>query len=157
DRFPRGELIRAVLEPSAAITIGYGTTVIETKAGDTFLGIIKDATPEAIEIVCADAKRTRIPTSDIKEQRGSTVSLMPEGLQQTFSQEQFADLIAYLVTLKEPDSALTTERGMPANIPELAKPIAVRPFFGEELRFPHSFVHQPGDVRSGLVWFGQVP
>src|SRR5262249_46833836 len=23
--------------------------------------------------------------------------------------------------------------------------------------FPHAFVHQPGDVRYGLVWFGQMP
>jgi glucose/arabinose dehydrogenase len=46
---------------------------------------------------------------------------------------------------------------MPAEIPELASPIGVRPFFSEELRFPHAFVHQPGDVRYGLVWFGQLP
>jgi len=36
-------------------------------------------------------------------------------------------------------------------------PIAVQPFFSEELRFPHAFVHKPGDVRYGLVWFGQLP
>jgi putative heme-binding domain-containing protein len=157
DRFPRGELIRAVLEPSAAIAIGYGMTIVETKSGDTVLGIIKDVTAEGIELVCADGKRKQIPTRGIREQRGSTISLMPEGLQQTCSREQFADLIAYLVTLREPGSALTTEHGMPASIPELAKPVGVRPFFGEELRFPHAFVHEPGDVRSGLVWFGQVP
>src|SRR5689334_18048432 len=32
DKFPRRELIRAVLEPSAGIAVGYGTTIIETKA-----------------------------------------------------------------------------------------------------------------------------
>jgi hypothetical protein len=73
------------------------------------------------------------------------------------SRQEFTDLIEYLVTLKQPESALTSNRGMPANIPELAKPIAVRPFFSEGLRFPHAFVHKPGDVRSGLIWFGQVP
>jgi glucose/arabinose dehydrogenase len=25
------------------------------------------------------------------------------------------------------------------------------------LRFPHAYVHKPGDVRYGLVWFGQLP
>ena len=59
--------------------------------------------------------------------RGSTVSLMPEGLQAGISREEFTDLIEYLVTLKQPESALTSNRGMPANIPELVKPIAVRP------------------------------
>jgi glucose/arabinose dehydrogenase len=43
------------------------------------------------------------------------------------------------------------------DIPELETPIEVRPFFDEQLRFPHAFVHKPGDIRSGLVWFAQAP
>jgi putative heme-binding domain-containing protein len=157
DKFPRRELILAVLEPSAGIAVGYGTTVVETKSGETYQGILKQSTAEALELMGADGKLIRIATPDIKEQRGSTLSLMPDGLQTGMSRQEFTDLIEYLVTLKQTDSALTSNRGMPADIPELAKPIAVRPFFGEELRFPHAFVHKPGDVRSGLVWFGQIP
>ena len=157
DKFPRRELIRAVLEPSAAIAVGYGTTIVETKSGEEFQGILKETTADALELVGADGRHVRIATRDIKEQRGSTVSFMPEGLQSGMSREEFTDLIEYLVTLKQPESALTSNRGMPANIPELAKPIAVRPFFGELMRFPHAFVQKPGDVRFGLVWFGQLP
>ena len=157
DKFPRRELILAVLEPSAAIAIGYGTTVVETKSGETYQGILKQTTAEALELMGADGKPIRIATIDIKEQRGSALSLMPDGLQTGLSRQEFTDLIEYLVTLKQPDSALTSNRGTPADIPELARPIAVRPFFAEEQRFPHAFVHKPGDVRSGLVWFGQLP
>jgi putative heme-binding domain-containing protein len=157
DTFPRRELINAVLEPSASIAIGYGTTIVETKSGDEFQGIVKETTPNALELACADGKRVRIATRDIAQQRGSLVSLMPDGLQAGLSRQEFGDLIEYLVTLKQPDSALTSHRGMPATIPELTKPIVVRPFFSEDLRFPHAFVQKPGDVRSGLVWFGQVP
>ncbi len=157
DKFPRRELIRAVLEPSAEIAIGYGTTILETKSGEEFEGIIKQSTAEALELIGADGKRIRIATAEIKEQRGSTVSLMPEGLHAGLSRQEFADVIEYLVTLKQPENALPSNRGMPANIPELARPIAVRPFFAEHLRFPHAFVQKPGDVRYGLVWFGQLP
>ncbi|HXJ61571.1 MAG TPA: PQQ-dependent sugar dehydrogenase, partial [Verrucomicrobiae bacterium] len=157
DKFPRRELIRAVLEPSADIAIGYGTTIVETKDGNEVQGVLKGATPEALELMGADGKRITIARRDIKEQRGSTLSLMPEGLQAGISQQEFTDLIEYLVTLKQPESALTSNRGMPDRIPELAKPIEVRPFFSEQLRFPHAFVHKPGDVRFGLVWFGQLP
>src|SRR5262249_2032050 len=52
---------------------------------------------------------------------------------------------------------LSVNRGMPVEIPELAKPINVTAFFDESLRFPHAFVEKPGDVRYGLVWFGQMP
>ena len=157
DKFPRRELIDAVLEPSAVIAVGYGTTLVETKSGENHQGIIKGATPEAIELMDADGNLVRIATRDIQEQRGSSVSFMPEGLQAGLSLPEFADLIEYLVTLKQPESALTSHLGMPADIRELAKPIIVRPFFSEELRFPHAFVHKPGDVRYGLVWFGQMP
>src|SRR3989442_2059108 len=82
---------------------------------------------------------------------------MPEGLRAGLSPPEFAALIEYRVTPKHRESALTSHLGMPADIRELAKPISVRPFFSEELRFPHAFVHKPGDVRYGLVWFGKMP
>lgn len=157
DKFPRRDLINAVLEPSSAIAVGYGATIVETKSGEEYQGILKDVTAGAIELIGADGQRVRIATGDIQAQRGSDVSLMPEGLQAGLSLQEFSDLIEYLVTLKQPESALTSNRGMPTDIPELAKPIAVLPFFSEDLRSPHAFVHKPGDVRSGLVWFGQVP
>ena len=157
DKSPRRELIRAILEPSASIAIGYATTTVETKSGEEYAGVIKEATESAIELMLPDGKRQRISTADIDTQRTSTVSLMPEGLHTGMSQQEFADLVEYLASLKQPENALTSNGGMPTDVPELAKPVVLRPFFGEELRFPHAFVHKPGDVRSGLVWFGQVP
>src|ERR1051326_3614442 len=157
DSYPRPELIRSVLEPSASIAIGYGTTMVETKSDETFSGVVKQVKTDTLELMGADGKLVRIPTAEIKELRESTVSLMPEGLQAGMSRQEFTDLMEYLATLKDPQSALANNRGMPANIPELAKPIGVHPFFSEDLRFPHSFVQKPGDVRSGLVWFGQLP
>lgn len=157
DKFPRRELIRSLLEPSAAIAVGYGTTTIELKSGEEVQGIIKQATDTYTELMTAAGTPVRIPAGEIKEQRGSTVSLMPQGLEAGMSVREFADLVEYLVSLKQPESELSGNRGMPAVIPELAKPVPLQPFFEEEFRFPHAFVHKPGDVRSGLVWFGQIP
>jgi len=157
DKFPRRELVLSILEPSAEIAIGYASTVIETKLGDEFQGIVKQATATSIQFMGADGKTVDIATDQIAAQRTSAISLMPEGLHSGLSVNEFTDLIAYLASLREPESALTSNRGMPAAIPELAKPVTLQPFFDEELRFPHAFVHKPGDVRSGLVWFGQVP
>lgn len=157
DKFPRRELIRAVLEPSADIAVGYGTTIVEMKSGDEFQGILKGVTGDELDLIGGDGKHIRIRTADIREQRGSKLSLMPEGLSAAMSRQEFADLIQYLVTLRQPENALTHDRGMPSEIPELARPIALRPFFNEQLRFPHNFVQKPGDVRYGLVWFAQMP
>src|SRR6185503_4739009 len=157
DKFPRRELIRSILEPSSAIAVGYGTTTVETKSGDEFQGVVKQVTKDWTELMQADGTLVRVSRGDIQEQRGSTVSLMPEGLHVALSLQEFTDLIEYLVMLKQPENALASNRGMPATIGELARPVAVRPFFKEDLRFPQAFVHKPGDVRSGLVWFDQVP
>ena len=157
DSYPRRELIRSVLEPSSVIAVGYGTTIVETKSDETFTGIIKQATADLVDLMGADGRLVHIPTANILAQHGSNLSLMPEGLQTGMSREEFTDVIEYLVNLKERLSALANNRGMPAIIPELAKPIGVKPFFSEDLRFPHSFVQKPGDVRSGLVSFGQLP
>ena len=157
DKFPRRDLVQAILEPSAAIAVGYGTTIVEKKDGDEVTGILKQATDSYVELMTADGKTSRIATAEIKEQRGSKLSLMPEGLHTAFSLQEFADLVQFLTGLREPANALSSNQGMPDTIPVLATPVPVQPFFSEELRFPHSFVHAPGDVRAGLVWFTQIP
>jgi putative heme-binding domain-containing protein len=157
DKFPRRDLIQAILEPSAAIAIGYGATTVELNDGTELTGIIKQSTDEYLDLAIADGQKIHVATRSIKSQRGNTLSLMPDGLQQTLSREEFSDLIEYLTTLKQPENALTANAGMPSVIPELSKPVELRPFFNEELRFPHAWIHKRGDVRVGLVWFGQYP
>lgn len=157
DKFPRRDLIEAILTPSATIAIGYGATLVETKSGDAVLGVIKQATDSMLELLTADGTKVRLATSEIALQRGSSVSLMPEGLYAAVTPAEFADLVSYLTTLRQPENALTSNRGMPAEIPRLARTIAFEPFITEELRFPHAYVLKPGDVRYGLVYFTQVP
>ncbi len=157
DKFPRRELIRAVLEPSAEIAVGYGLTVVETKSGEVIQGIVTGSTAEALELVGADGRHVRIPLRDIQEQRGSTLSMMPDGLQATMSRADFTDIIEYLATLKQPDSALSNTTGMRLSIPELARPVALQPMLAEDLRYPPAAARRPGELQSGLVWFGQVP
>lgn len=157
DTFPRRDLIDAILAPNAAIAIGYGATIVETNAGETFYGVIKQASAASTALMGPDGILIRVSTRDIKAQRASPVSLMPEGVHAGLSLQEFTDLVDYLVSLKQPDNALTANRGLPDVIPELAKAVTLRPFFPEELRFPANLVRKPGEPRLGLVWFGQVP
>lgn len=157
DQFDRRELIKAVIEPSAAIAVGYGTTVVDTQSGEEFQGVLKQATDSWIELMGPDAKRFRIATRDIKEQHGSNVSLMPEGLQNGMTMQEFTDLITFLITLKQPVHSREMHHGMPMEIPQITHPIAVRPFLKNALRVPVGTEGQTGKIQQGLVWFGQVP
>ncbi|MBI3415449.1 MAG: PQQ-dependent sugar dehydrogenase [Verrucomicrobia bacterium] len=151
DKFPRRELIDAVLLPSATIAVGYVTSIMETKSGVEYTGIIQQSTDTEVQLIGADGKLVRIAATDIKEKRGSPLSLMPEGLHAGLSLQEFTDLTEYLATLKQPENALISNHGMPGIIPELARPVAVRQFFNELLRIP------PGKVQSGLTYLAQVP
>jgi putative heme-binding domain-containing protein len=151
DKFGRRDLVDAVLLPSATISPGYGLTIIQTKSGDEYQGILKQASASGVQLMGADAKLIAISAADIREQRGSTVSLMPEGLQNAISPEEFTDLIEYLATLQQPESTLLSHQGMPGVIPQLTKPVSIRPFFSEDIKLPRS------QVESGLTAFHQVP
>jgi putative heme-binding domain-containing protein len=157
DEFSRRELIEAMLEPSAAIAVGYDATIVETHSGETFTGVIKQSNAEAVALMGADGQLVSVPRATIKAQRGSPVSLMPAGLHAGLSLAEFADLVDYLVSLKQPENSLRADRGMPEVIAELATPVPLRPLFAEALRFPAPVVRRPGEARTGLVWFGALP
>jgi putative heme-binding domain-containing protein len=101
-KYPRDELISAVLFPSAKISSGYEPTTLAMADGRVLTGIVRNETPDALEIQCADAKSVRIAKADVDERKRSDVSPMPNGLAQGLSPQDFADLIAFLETLKLP-------------------------------------------------------
>jgi putative heme-binding domain-containing protein len=145
DKAGRREIIDSVLAPSATIAVGFSTTTVQTKSGEEFSGIIKQITAAGIELTGADAKPIRIANADIRAQRTSEVSLMPEGLEAGLTPQEFTDLIEYLVSLKQPESTAMVEHGMPGAIVQLAKPVGLKPFIAEESKFQHP------------VWFGTMP
>jgi putative heme-binding domain-containing protein len=151
DKFGRRDLVDAVLLPSLTISPGYGTVIVETKSGDDYQGILKQATESQLQLMGADGQLVSIATSDIREQRGGTVSLMPEGLHEGLSLQEFTDLVEYLASLRQPESAVAGNHGMPAVIPQLAKPVIARPFFKEQFKLPRE------KVQTGLTAFHQLP
>jgi putative heme-binding domain-containing protein len=151
DAFARRDLIDSVLTPSASISPGYGTVIVETKSGQEFQGVLKQTTDTEVQLMGADGKRVSIAKSDIRRRDGSNVSLMPEGLHAALSLDEFTDLIEYLTTLRQPENTLISDRGMPPRIPEIAKPIGVRPYFSDALTLPRE------KVQTGLTAFLQVP
>jgi len=151
DKFGRRDLVDAVLMPSATISPGYGTVILETKAGEEYRGILKQATDAGVQLIGADGKLVSVAKADIREQRGSTLSLMPEGLHAVLSLQEFTDLTEYMARLQQPESTLASNHGMPGSIPQLAKPVVARPFVSQEFKLPRS------KVQTGLTAFHQVP
>ena len=99
-QFGRTELAESVLFPSKAIREGYQRVEVETKNEETFEGLVKAETNDRLTLRDATGSDHQIPKADIKDRRNSQLSLMPEGLEAGMTQQDFADLVAYLVSLK---------------------------------------------------------
>ena len=100
-RYPREELVASILYPSARIFSGYETVVVATADGRVLTGLVKSDNADGIEIQDAEGKRIKIPRADVEDRKTSELSLMPNGIVEGIKPEDFADLIAYLETLKD--------------------------------------------------------
>jgi putative heme-binding domain-containing protein len=99
-KFGRPHLIESLLEPSRQILEGYRSTVIRTGDGRVLTGIVKEQSASGIVLLDAGNNRISLSTADIDERKESSVSLMPDGLANLLTPEQFTDLVAYLETLR---------------------------------------------------------
>jgi putative heme-binding domain-containing protein len=100
-KYQREDLMTSVLEPSKVIAQGYETINISLKSGKSLTGVFKGETADAIRLADADGKEHTIPKSDIDDKAFSPISMMPNGLNDGMTLQDFADLIAYLEARKE--------------------------------------------------------
>ena len=98
-QFSRTELIESILYPSKAIRDGYRQTLVATTDGRELMGVAR-STAEGVTLTDLGGTATAIATAQIKERREQPTSLMPEGLHAALTVEQFADVVAYMVTRK---------------------------------------------------------
>lgn len=101
-KYDRAKLIESVLYPSKQILDGYQQVTVRTKKGVIEAGIIKQETSSEITLVDSSAQKIVIKKSNVDRRKVSELSLMPEGLHMGLKPQEFADLIAYLESLKEP-------------------------------------------------------
>jgi putative membrane-bound dehydrogenase-like protein len=100
-KYPRRELIRSVLEPSNRILIDFEMVVVETSSGLIHQGMIRNQTPTGIELVTPEGKIVSVSAAEIEVQETSNLSPMPNGLADGMTLQNFADIIAYLESLKQ--------------------------------------------------------
>ena len=106
-RVPDGFKVRlvaavpAVQYPCQVATALDGSMFVgEEVDGRVVTGIVRTESDAAVEIQDSEAKLVRLAKDQIDERKRSDVSLMPNGLATGLSPQDFADLIAYLETLK---------------------------------------------------------
>ncbi|MDX1951317.1 MAG: HEAT repeat domain-containing protein [Verrucomicrobiota bacterium] len=99
-QFDRRALAEAIIYPSKTVREGYQQITLEMNDDEEFSGVIKGENNGLVTLRDSSGREHKLQRSAIKARRNSNFSLMPEGLHAALSIEEFADLIAYLSSLK---------------------------------------------------------
>lgn len=97
-RTPR-DLVESILFPSASLVQSYDTWIVITADGRTLTGVLLEDKPDEIVLSAGVDKAFRLPRTAIEEMTRSDKSIMPDGLDKTLTDQDLADLIAYLKSL----------------------------------------------------------
>ena len=95
-RFSSQDLFRATVDPSHTISDRYRAKQVRTTDDRILIGMTIYESADGLTLLTADAKMLRINADAIAEMKPSVTSLMPEGLLDGLSDDQAADLLAYM-------------------------------------------------------------
>ncbi|HET6408317.1 MAG TPA: c-type cytochrome, partial [Chthoniobacteraceae bacterium] len=98
--YKRPDLIVSLFEPSKTIALGFEQVMLETNSGEVVTGSLRSETGDALTIADATGQSRAVKKSDVKKKTDLHISLMPPGLTQGLKPQEFADLLAYLESLK---------------------------------------------------------
>ena len=93
---PAEALLLHLLVPNHEVYPAYVLYQAETSDGQSFAGILGDETQAAVTLVLPLGKRETISRKNLKSLKASTISLMPDGLEQTMTRQERASLLAFL-------------------------------------------------------------
>jgi putative heme-binding domain-containing protein len=89
-------LMHDILDPNAAADPKYSNHRLETQGGVVHIGIVAAETDQQITIMKIGGEKVTIDKGDIKSFRSLGTSLMMEGLENSMTHQEMADLLAFL-------------------------------------------------------------
>ena len=89
-------LLTDMLDPNRAMAPQFQVYLVKTAAGETLTGLVASETPSGLTLRRANGEESPILRRDIAEIKAWPASLMPEGLENALSAQDFADLLEFL-------------------------------------------------------------
>jgi putative heme-binding domain-containing protein len=90
------DLLESVVFPSASLVRSYEPVIVMTTDGRSHNGLIRTESAEEVVLATGPNEEIRLARSEIEDQEPSKVSIMPAGLDKQLSQQELADLLAFL-------------------------------------------------------------
>ena len=94
----REKLLLNILDPNREVAPQYVNYVIETKTGETLLGLIGSETAASLTLRRANGEESTVLRSNLERIQSVGLSLMPEALEAGLSTQDMADLLEFIAT-----------------------------------------------------------
>lgn len=104
EKFDQAAMLDALIRPNASIVFGYEPLMIKTKSGQVFNGfLLSDGETTVLKDILG--KQIVIAPDDIETRKKLKVGIMPDAAGLGLTEQDLANLSAYLLTLKNEDQA----------------------------------------------------
>ena len=90
------ELLRAIIEPDAAIVFGYEPIQVKDRSGSTTFGFLISENEQSLVLRELSGERVSINKKDISERVKQAHSLMPSAAMMKLSEQDLADIVSFL-------------------------------------------------------------
>lgn len=100
NRFSGQDIMKAIVDPDAQIPARYRAEKILTADGEVIYGSIVYESTDGLVLTDRQNNTLRIDLHDVEDRATSDTSLMPSGLLDEISDQEVADLIRYVQSLK---------------------------------------------------------
>jgi putative heme-binding domain-containing protein len=99
-KWSRAAMLEQILAPSKIVEPQWQLTTLETRGGGSKAGFVTARTAAALTLRMAGGRDEQVALSDVVKTTTTPGSVMPEGLLQSLTAQEAADLLEYLATLK---------------------------------------------------------
>ena len=93
----REPLLASILDPNRMVESQYTQYVVTDQKGRLYTGLMAQETTASITLVESEDLQNTLLRKDIKEIRATGQSLMPEGLEESVSLQEMADLMTFIL------------------------------------------------------------
>jgi len=93
-------LAEDLLAPNRNVDVAFRSTTVVTSAGKVYTGLIKSTEGAQLILVDSNGKEISIPKSSVDQKVPTLLSPMPANVGETLTEQQFRDLLTYLLSLR---------------------------------------------------------
>jgi putative membrane-bound dehydrogenase-like protein len=91
------KLLASIIDPNAEVAAASVAYAVETKGGDSYLGVLAGDNPLAVLLKLPNGESARVLREQVLSIRASGQSLMPEGIEEGMTPQEMADLLEFVV------------------------------------------------------------